>query len=43
MLNFYYSTLIGAILLFPWTLVGLMVVGAMWERGKVRQRVRVRP
>lgn len=43
MLNLYYSGLMFVILLFPWTLVGLMVVGAIWERGKGGSHVRVRP
>lgn len=37
-----YSSVVVIILLFPWSVVGLMVVGALWERGKVRVRVRVR-
>ena len=43
MLNLYYSGLMFVILLFPWTLVGLMIVGAIWERGKGGSHARVRP
>lgn len=31
-----YTILVSVILLFPWSVVGLMVVRALWERGKVR-------
>jgi hypothetical protein len=41
MANVYYNTVVGALLLFPWSLVGLMIVGALWERRKVRARARV--
>jgi hypothetical protein len=40
--NFYYSAVIGVLLLFPWSLVGLMIMGALWERARVRARIRVR-
>ncbi|MFQ5990690.1 MAG: hypothetical protein ACE5K9_12325 [Candidatus Methylomirabilales bacterium] len=35
MLGKIYAVLVAVILLFPWSVVGLMVVGALWERGKV--------
>ncbi len=28
------AIMLTVILLFPWSVVGLMVVGAVWERGK---------
>ncbi|MFQ5848500.1 MAG: hypothetical protein ACE5IQ_12625 [Candidatus Methylomirabilales bacterium] len=40
--SIYYRTLISGILLFPWSLVGLMIVGTVWERAKVRVRIRNR-
>ncbi len=30
-----YSVLVTTILLFPWSVVGLMVMGAIWERGRI--------
>ncbi len=33
-----YAIMVTVILLFPWSVVGLMVVGAVWERGKGRAR-----
>jgi hypothetical protein len=41
MANAYYGMLVSALLLFPWSLVALWVVGTAWERRKVRARVRV--
>lgn len=41
--NVYYSAVIGTLLLFPWSVVGLMIVGALWERRKVRARARIQP
>ncbi len=39
-----YYKVIWSILLFPWSLVGLMVVGALAQnRGKAHARVRSRP
>ncbi|MFQ5801907.1 MAG: hypothetical protein ACE5JQ_03305 [Candidatus Methylomirabilales bacterium] len=29
-----YTVLVMGILIFPWSVVGLMVVGALWEQGK---------
>lgn len=43
MANVYYNAVIGCLLLFPWSVVGLMIVGALWERRKVRARARIRP
>lgn len=40
--SIYYSMFVSAILLFPWSLVGVMVLGSLWERGKVHARVRFR-
>jgi hypothetical protein len=40
MANVYYGMLVSAVLLFPWSLVALWVVGTAWERRKVRARVR---
>jgi hypothetical protein len=34
MLGKIYAIMVTVILLFPWSVVGLMVVGALWERGK---------
>jgi hypothetical protein len=41
--NVYYSAVVGGLLLLPWSVVGLMIVGALWERRKVRARARVGP
>jgi hypothetical protein len=38
--NVVYGTFITALLLFPWSLAALWVVGSLWERRKVRARVR---
>lgn len=43
MANVYYNAVVGALLLFPWSVVGLMIVGALWEKRKVRARARVQP
>jgi hypothetical protein len=37
-----YSAVVAVILLFPWSLVALMAVGALRERQKMHVRVRVR-
>lgn len=43
MANVYYNAVVGALLLLPWSVVGLMIVGALWEKRKVRARARVQP
>ncbi|MEE9124061.1 MAG: hypothetical protein V3U14_06165 [candidate division NC10 bacterium] len=40
--TFYYNSVVLGLLLFPWSLVGLMVVGALRERRKVRAHARIR-
>lgn len=40
--SIYYNMFVSAILLFPWSVVGIMILGAVWERGKVCARARVR-
>ena len=29
-----YTILVSVILAFPWSVVGLMIMGAIWERGR---------
>lgn len=40
MANFVYSSLVIGVLLFPWSVVGFMVAGAVWQRLKVGARAR---
>jgi hypothetical protein len=35
-----YGFIVGAILLFPWSLVGIMVAGSVWGKAKPSGRVR---
>lgn len=37
-----YGVIVGLILLFPWSLVGIMVAGSVWARVKPSGRVRDR-
>jgi hypothetical protein len=37
-----YGVVVGVILLFPWSLVGIMVAGSVWARVKPNGRVRDR-
>lgn len=34
MMGKFYAVLITVILAFPWSVVGLMIMGALWERGR---------
>lgn len=40
MMGKFYIVLLTVILAFPWSVVGLMIMGAIWERGKVGARPR---
>jgi hypothetical protein len=37
-----YGLIVGVILLFPWSLVGIMVAGSVWERVRPNGRDRDR-
>lgn len=37
-----YGLIVAVILLFPWSLVGIMVAGSVWERVRLSGRVRDR-
>ena len=38
--NIFYNTFVVTILVFPWSVLGFMVAGAVWEKLKVGDRVR---
>jgi hypothetical protein len=36
-----YGIIMGVILLFPWSLVGMMVAGAVWSKIRTSERLRI--
>jgi len=30
-----YTVLVTTLLLFPWSIAGMMVLGAIWDRGRI--------
>ena len=36
--NIFYKTLVVTLLVFPWSVAGFMVAGAVWEKWKIGGR-----